>query len=199
MRTVVDYVYSFKFKSALSALDGIYKVISILSYDELVRLNIDLAATTYSPNSLDDVAFEADMDQIRVGQIVKLESVNDANNVQYIPEHLFSEIPDGSIQKYLRLGLAVDLGTFDDADRVSTIKSEMEQTVAAMVGVNSKALIYTISDTWMSASDYQTIDNIRNVTITQVSNHFTDKMALQRQVDSLKTLIKYYEDTLKAL
>ena len=199
MLIVPDHVYSFKFRSSLSSLDGIYRVDSLLSYAETVSRDIDVFATTYEPNGLSEESFKSELDEIRSGKIVKITSVVDSSNIQHVPEHLFSEIPDGSVQKFLHLGLAIDLGVFGDADQLTTMKSEVEQTVAAMTGVTNNAIVYTVEDSWLTMDQYQALEAIRNLNISRISNHYTDKLLLQKQVDSLKTLIQYYENTLKAL
>ncbi len=195
----VNHVYSFKFKSAISTLDGIYRVSSIISYPEMLKLGLDLFALIYKPNGLSEDTFNSELDTIRSGKIAKLTSVVDEAVVYYIPEHLFASVPDGQVQKYLHLGLAVDLGTFDDAEKLSVIRHEVEQVIEAMLGTTQEAVVYTVESNWMTKDEYTTIDNQRKAAITRVSNHYTDKLDLIKQIDSLKTLIKYYEDTLKIL
>lgn len=199
MRIIPNYVYKFVFKSTLSALDGIYKVISIMSYAELINNNIDLFKATYEPNGITEAIFNDQLADIRIDQIYKIVSVHDDTNIQYIPEIMLAEIPDGSVQQYLHVGLAMDLGIFSDADQLSTIKSEIDQTVAGIAGISNSSLIYTVKHVWMTAGDYIAIESDRNAAISRVSNHFTDKVALQKQIDTLTTLVKYYEDTLKSL
>jgi hypothetical protein len=194
-----NHVYYFTFKNVFNQLNGIYKVESLLSYSEVLAANINLANVTYKANGATDLDFNNDLDTIRAGKIAKLVLVNDTSTIIYIPEHLFDKIPDGSVQKYYQLGLAVDLGIFSDIDQLSVLKSEIEQIVEAMIGVKNKAVIYTVKNSWMTVDDYKIIDDTRKALVTTVSNHFTDKLALTKQVDSLKTLVKYYEDLLKSI
>lgn len=198
MLVAVGYVYEFQFRLTLNTLDGIYQVNSIMSYAEMLNLDLDLYALTYQPNNLSDDIFNNDLDLIRTEKIMKLTSVVDETIIYYIPEHLFAKIPDGSVQKYFRLGIAVDLGIFADAEQLSVLRSEVEQVVASMIGSTNKTVVYTVDNKWMTTSEYTVIDTARKAAITRVSNHFTDKLELIKQVDSLKVLIKYYEDALKA-
>lgn len=199
MRVLPDYVYRFTFTSSFNVLDKIYKIVSILSYPELLTLELDLFELTYKANGLDEVTFNADLDAIRSGQLFKLVDVTDELNVQYVPEHILKEVPDASVQKYLSLGLAVGLGIFDDATKITTIKSEVEQTLAAMTGVINSTSIYTVKEEWLTADEYTVIDSTREAAITKIDNHYTEKIELQKQVNKLQTLVTYYEDTLKAL
>jgi len=199
MLIVPDYVYHFKFRSSLSSLDGIYKVDGLLSYAEALSHDVDIFKTTYEPYGLTEETFKSELDEIRSGKIIKITSVISQDIILYAPEHLLVEIPDGSVQKFLHLGLAVDLGVFGDAEQLTTIKTEVEQVVATMTGVTDGAVIYTVEDSWLTMTQYQAIETARVANISRISNHYTDKRLLQKQVDSLKTLIQYYETALKLL
>jgi hypothetical protein len=199
MLIAVNYAYEFTMNSTLSVLDGIYTVSSVLSYTDMIAQNLDLFALTYQTNNLTEDNFNSDLDQIRVERILKLISVDDESIIVYIPEHFLRKVPDGSVQKYLQLGLAINLGIFDDADQLSVIRSEVEQVIAAMAGVSNKTIVYTVKNKWMTESEYASIDTERKAEITRTKNHYTDKLELTKQVDSLKTLITYYEEALKKL
>jgi len=196
---MTDYVYSFVFKASFNSLDGIYRVASILSYPEVIELEISLLETIYKTNGLDEVVFNTDLPTIRSGQIYKLVSVTDSKIIYYIPEHILKEIPNASVQKYLKLGLAVNIGIFEDPNDVSTLKSEVDQTVAAMVGSSNNSVIYTVDEEWMTTDQYGVIKTAREAAITKINNHFTDNVALRKQIDQLQTLVQYYENTLKTL
>ena len=199
MLIAVNYSYEFSMNSELSAWDGIYTVNSILSYADMLTQNLDLFALTYKPNNLTQDNFNGDLAQIRTERIIKMTSVTSATLVRYIPEHFFNKIPDGSVQKYFHLGLAIDLGTFADANQLNALRSDVEEVVAAMAGVSNKTVVYTIDNKWMTEAEYAAIDTTRKAAITRVQNNFTDKLALTNQVAALKTLITYYESALKAI
>ena len=198
MLVIPNYTYDFTFKSTLSSLNGIYTVVSVLSYAEMLNLSLDLFALTYKPNNISSDVFNSDLDTLRTGEIVKLVSVTDKSIIHYIPAHFFDKIPDGSVQKYFRLGLAIDLGVYDDPDSLSVIRNEVEQVVATMLGVTNKTVVYTVDNKWMTTADYAIIEADRKSKIQRISNNYTDKLALLNQVNSLKTLITYYEDILKS-
>ena len=193
-----NYVYAFSFKSALSTLDGIYRVSSIISYADMLSLNLDLYKLIYKPNTLSEDAFKADLNTIRSGKIAKLVSVNDEKIIYYIPEHLFDKVPDGSVQKYYHLGLAVNLGIFDDAELLNTLKTEIDQIIQTVTGVANKTVLYSVKNAWMTTAAYKVIEDERDAQVTRVSNHYTDKLALIKEIDSLKTRIAYYEQLIKA-
>jgi len=164
----------------------------------MLAQNLDLYALTYKPNNLTQAQFNTDLPTIRTERIIKMTSVLPAATVQYIPEHFFSEVPDGSVQKYYHLGLAIDLGIFADPTQLSALRSDIEDTVQAMAGVSNKTLVYTVNNQWMTTAAYDAINTARKAAISRVSNNFTDKIALANQVSTLKTLIAYYEAALKA-
>lgn len=191
-----NYVYSFVFKSIFATLNGIYRVESITSYAELLKNNIDIYKVTYKVYGATDDAFKSDLDTIRKGRIVKLVLVTNEETIIYIPEHLFDKIPDANVQKYLSLGLAVNLGIFDNIDDLNDIKDEVDQIISSMTGITNKTTIFKVKDQWMTSAEYQAIDDARKLAITRISNHFTDKQTLLKEIDSLKVKIKHYEDLL---
>lgn len=199
MVIVPNFVYNFTFKNIFSSLDGIYRVESISSYAELLKNNIDVYKLTYKEYGATDDMFRTDLDKIRSGNIAKLISVTDEEFIIYIPEHIFDKIPDGSVQKYLKLGLVITLGIFDNAEDLNTIKSEVDQVVSSMIGIEDKTTIFNVNSVWMTSDNYQTLDNDRNAAITRISNHFTDKQGLLKEIDSLKTKIAYYENLIKSI
>ncbi len=199
MRILPNFVYNFLFVANFTSLDGIYKVLSISSYDALVTDGIDLFKVLYEANGLLEADFESDIDAIRDARIFKLEDVNDPSNLIFMPEFLFVNVPDNSVQKYMRLGIVCDIGIHDNENQVTTLKSEIEQTITAMIGANDNAVVYKISDAWMTETDYAAIVATREANISTVSNSYTDKVALQLEVDRLRTKITYYENLIKSI
>lgn len=196
MLVLPNYVYYFNFVTALESLNGIYKVECLLSYSEVLEQGLDIYALTYQPNGLDEAAFKADLDLIRTNKIAKLVSVTDTSKILYIPEKLFSKIPEISVQKYFTMGLAVNLGIIDDSELLGVVKTEVEQVVQSMVGLSAQAVVYTVKENWLTQADFKVIDDARKASVTRVSNHYVDKQKLIKEIDSLKTLIAHYEQLL---
>jgi hypothetical protein len=148
---------------------------------------------------LTQVEFDLDLETIRSSHIFQLVSVNDPNDIIYIPEHLLNKIPDANVQQYLRLGIASVIGTFESMDDVTTIKSEVEQVLESMTGITNNATIYSVKEEWMTSAEYEVIATERANNASRISNFYTDTLELQQQVNQLTTLIGYYEDTFKNL
>ncbi len=196
MLVLPNYVYYFTFVTALESSNGIYKVESLLSYSEVLEQGLDISALTYQPNGLDEAAFKADLDTIRANKIAKLVSVTDKTKILYIPEKLFSKIPEISVQKYHTMGLAVNLGIIDDAELLGVVKTEVEQVIQSMLGASAQAVVYTVKENWLTQAEFKVIDDARKTSITRVSNHYVDKQKLAKEINSLKTLIAHYEQLL---
>lgn len=199
MRILPNFVYRFSFVADFTALDGVYKVLRIESYESTLSDGVDLFTALYEPSGVALSTFEADLDTIRDKRVFKLSDVNDPSRVVLIPEHLQSILPDASIQQYMSLGLACGIGVHVSSDEVQTLKTEIEQTIAAMIGETNSVVVYKIKDKWMTEADYSAIELARSANITTISNAFTDKVSLQMEVDRLRTKITYYETLLKSL
>ena len=199
MRILPNYVYKFTFQSSFVGLNGIYKVLQITAYEVLLAEGIDLFAILYAENGLDQAAFDVDIATIRDNRILKLQSIANPDVEIYIPEHIQSTVPDASVQKYLTLGIACSIGVHEDVDDVTTLKTEIEQTIEAMIGEQNAALVYTVDDQWLTEAEYAVIDAARAANVSTVSNHYTDKVAALLEIDRLRTKITYYEDLIKTL
>ncbi len=199
MRVLPNYVYKFTFKPSFSSLTGVYKVLEITTYDELLGDKVDLFTTLYDANSVDKSIFSVDLPIIKDNVIYKLSDINNPDNIQFIPESLITEIPNADVHNYFSLGIACSLGVHNSIEDVTTIKNEIEQVIAAMIGVDNNAVVYTTDNEWLTESEFQTIEADRATNISTVSNHYTDKVSLQLKINQLTTLVEYYEDTLKSL
>ena len=199
MRILPNYVYKFTFQSNFSGLNGIYKVLQITSYEVLLTEGIDLFAILYADNGLDQTTFDADIATIRDKRILKLQDVSNTDVEVYIPEHIQSTIPNASVQQYMELGIACNIGVHEDVDDVTTLKTEIEQTIEAMIGEQNAAVVYTVDNKWLTAAEYAVIAAARAVNVSTVSNHYTDKVTALLEIDRLRTKITYYEDLIKTL
>lgn len=206
------YVYGFSFTSLFESLNGIYKILAIYSYDEVLNIDIDLYKETYEPLAIDKEDYLSVINLIRGGRIYKLEQMNqDYETIRYVPESIISGIPDASVKKFFNLGLAVELGIFDNENMLTDLKTQIEEIVEAQTGSVEKTVVYSIEEKWMTIAEFEVIDQERKdhvfsesslytlSTAFLVRNNFTDKVALQIENDRLKTIIANYEELLKEI
>jgi hypothetical protein len=182
----------------LESYNGIYRVLSILTFDKLVNSNIDLYNVTYKPVNISEEDYLDIISDIQDKDILELQKV-DEDIVVYIPEYHIIKTPDINVKAYYKLGLAVNLGIFDDKDKLDWIKNEIEQTILHLTGINKSADFFTIKEVWMNEQEYQDIEDDRNSNITNRNTLYSDKLALQKQVTELQTLVNEYENLIISL
>lgn len=188
----------FVFTEGFSSLDGIYTVISISSLQEWMDLDIDLFETTYEVVGKTEVDLEEDLSILRSEDIYKLKHI-ETGQVIYVPMSFTYELPDPNIKVYQQIGLAVDIGIFEDPDKVQWIIDEIGQSLVAVAGVEKTPSLFEVNRVWMTEDEYDIIQQDRESTIQNTKNHFTEKQRLIEENTRLRTLVARYEDTLKAL
>lgn len=199
MSVYVGNTYKFVLQSNFSELDGIYKVLRIMTYDETVSDQIDLMEL-YVKHSKTAEDFENDLPVIRDTKVLKLQSVLDLS-VVHIPTNILQLEPDPSVQKYLHLSLGIDLGIFSTLDQVLYIKEVVHELINGGLGVDTEPVIIEISSRqkWMTTEEYDTLDSERRSKKERVINYYTENNRLRKELLSERAKVAAYEQILKQL
>jgi hypothetical protein len=198
----IGYVYKFTFKPLLSFYDGIYKVLSYLSIEEMRNIGVDLFKETFEPLSISQEDFNSEFEIFYTQQnsnIIKIQNVNDISKVVYIPEYYISKIPSINIKPYQRLGLTVNLGVFDDIEEISLIKQEINDILYTKVGISSNTIVFSVEEKWLTDDEYELIDQARQDNISNLSTIYSDNIELTKTISQLQSLINAYEDIILTL
>lgn len=193
----VGTVYKFTFKSPFNMYDGIYTVLRIMTFDEVVEDNVNLLKL-YVDASLTEEDFDNDINTIRNDKILKLSTVNDDGNIVYIPMFLSLYEPDPNVKQYASLALGVNLGVFDNIEELNIIKHVIESTIAKKYGIPDSAAIFSINDIWMTDTEYAAIEHERAKYSKQLINLYSENERLRRELDSANIKIAYYEEKIIA-
>lgn len=199
MSVYVGNTYKFTLQNDFNGLDGIYKVLRIMTYDETVSDQIDLM-DLYIKYGRTEEDFNNDITVIRDSKILKLQSVNDLS-VIHIPVTLYLLEPDPSVQKYLHLTLGIDLGIFSTLDQVLYIKEVVHELINGGLGIDTEPVIIEISSKqkWMTTEEYDTLDSERRSKKERVINYYTENNRLRKELLSERSKVAAYEQILKQL
>ena len=189
----IDVVYKFSFVTPFQIYDGFYKVLSILSLDELIKNNLTLL-DLYTGAGLTEADLEAAIPIYRTDRILKLMNVADETNIIYIPMSLGKLEPDPNVKSYPTLALAVNLGIFDNVDKVVATKNAITSYIAKGLGISEEVLVFSIKDTWMTLDEYNIYEAERINRRTGLVNLYSEVARLRKELDSANVKIKYYED-----
>lgn len=188
----------FTFKSTFTSLNGIYKVLSINTLDELIALGVDMVASSYEKVGLSETEYQEEVLLFKHERIYKLSHVT-TSDVIYIPTSFFLTIPDPHIREYLHLGFAVNVGIFKDMNKIDWIKNQIGQALKAVAGVEKEPSLFELRSTWLTEAEFAVIESERNALISNTSNHYSDKQILLSRIARLNTIVAEYERTIKLL
>ncbi len=191
----VGTTYKFTFQAPFNQYDGIYHVLRIMTFDEVVADNVNLLKLYTNVSKTED-DFNEDINTIRADRILKLINVEDETDILYIPMFLGLYEPDPNVKQYSSLAVALYLGVFDDVNELNAIKETLEATVAKKYGVPDSAAVFSIEEKWMTEAEYDQHVAERALNSNQLVNLYSEVHRLRRELESANTKIRYYEDKL---
>lgn len=198
MSILVNNVYKLNWRSSLeTTFNGIYKVLAILTYTEAIELKVDLKKDVYDRCNISE-QFDLDLDQIRVSKILKLKN-STTGAVVHLPDFHLVEIPNADVEQYPDMALAVHLGVFTTSEELDTIRRDIEDLINARLGVTEKVLMYSVNNKWLTTAEYETIEADRASGGLDLSNNYTKRIGLEKEVLDLKTKIAQYEQLIISL
>lgn len=189
---------SFTFVAGFTALNGIYKLTKITDWETSLKDGVNVYESVYVPLGINQATFDVDWLNYATGNVLTLEDANDADVVYYIPESLVATVPDPQIVKCYDLWLGIDLGVFDDPNKVAYMVDELNDTAAAVTGTSETTHMFRKTVTWMTKADYDAMDTARSVAITGLDLKTKTIQELLALVQQQATLIAAYEDLLVA-
>lgn len=196
MLPTVGEVCKFNLKPRFSDLSGIYRVLSIHMLTDLIDQGIDLFKSVYKRVGLSETDYETDYDEFKHQLFYKLQDVTDEENVIYLSSFFNASIPDPNVHEYLKLAFAVNIGVFDDVDKINWIKDQIQQSLAYITGDDVAPDLFELAPVWLTETEYEAIETERQNNISEVSNHFTDKLKLIEENNRLRALVASYEQTI---
>jgi hypothetical protein len=198
MLTTPGVIYKFIFKNDFSFFNGVYKVIQTLTYEEAINLGADFFNDLYHPIGKTKIDLEQDSDLFRTDKILKLKNVLTEKEL-YIPNVLNAFIPDSNVKKYYKLVIDINIGIFDNIDKLNAMSQIMQEHISSATGITNKPELTSYAEVWLTESEYQLIDNARDESSKKIINYFSETIKMQREIDSLKTKVQYYENLIKSL
>lgn len=194
----VNTVYQFRFTSGFAACDGIYKVLRVMTFDEMISDSINLVDLYTKVGKLEE-DYHKDAASLRTDKILKLEDVTNSENVLYIPNSFNLYEPNPDVQVYANLVLAVNLGMFDDPTQIEFAKNTIESIIDKGIGIKESTLLFSTKDVWMTVSDYKEHVRQRNARKAGLVNLYSETHKLRKALDEANKKIQYYEDKFIAL
>lgn len=207
-----SFIREFKELGYIKGLDtdprkGIYRVTDICHLHSLMKTGIDLYENLYAPLGLSKDLYKFDLENINASVLYKLTSVDDTAKFIYMPLSFFDGNPDGSIEEFNRILLAVDLGYFADVSLVAELLEIVQYVLLCRFGMDETenvdpCQVVTSESSFMHFDEYSLLDARRE----QLKNSDKAKAASTRllsvlfnsEMNELKKLNTNLEAKLKA-
>lgn len=199
MDIITGWTYKFRLTAPFSKFDGIYTVVRIMTFAEMVSDNVNLVETLYIPAGKTQADYELDVDTYRTDKILKLVDPTDKSITRYIPAGLVAFVPDPNVKRYLMLALALNVGIFETSSELTTARNLIQEQLSKVVGVDELPKIIAIREKWLTADEYATVQQERNTTARETVNYFSENLRLQAEVDRQRALINKYEQLIVQL
>lgn len=198
MQLAVGWTYRFTFLPDFSSLDGIYTVVKIYSYAELLADGLDLQSGLYSKVGKTQDQLDSDIVNYRNNDILKLVNPDDANIIYYVPSPVLSSVPDPNIKKYAKLVVGINVGVYTSEEDLNYILDSISQQLQAVLGYTETPKVFSIGNVWLTQQEYETIVNARSATKTSTMNYYSENVKLRDQVTNLRAAIDQLQEFISA-
>ena len=190
-----------------AALNGIYTLTKIMSFDAAIEEKVNFTDTLYGLVGLTEDDYNAEWSAYQTGQILRLTrcrdqaaiAANTVGQVIHVPESLLQYVPDPMVRPYEDIYLAIDVGPYADPEKIDILRVQLNDLASAVTGTTNTAALMSIGQIWLSDTDYAALAAERAGRIQQLTPQATTIQTLQTEVARLKSLVATYETTLVAL
>lgn len=188
--------YRLTFVSGFESLNGLYTVSKLLSHEEML-INEFSILDFYLAVGKTETEFLADkLDYINYDYI-KITSITDETKIYYTNALLLQNIPDFSAQPYQQLGIAINIGIYEDENDVIGITNAIKTLLESNYGiVCTPSLFSHNAKQWLTDAQYQAIVDERLAHKTVVVNEHMLLNQLSIENASLRAKIASLESFL---
>ena len=173
----------------------IYTVEAVRTFDEMMRLNVNIVERVYAPVGLDKTAYESDV--MELAKVVSLTAPG--HPTVYVPSTYIDQMPDDTAVSYDYVVLSIPLGAVP-----TTLISEMQQTmnvvqsaVSDLIGITPQVNIAIApSAGTVTAAQHRINEENRLATIRRRTTEHADNLALTAENERLRLIIQDYEQRL---
>ena len=193
-----------------SVMRGIYRVDKILSYKDVISNGIDVYNNLYIPSGVPKSVYTKDEPTFQNTMFYKLVDPRNEDTVLYMPLSFISGTPDGSIAKYDKLLMSINLGVFSSTEMIADMIDIIKELLKARWGIYADGdqfpedmelvQFQRYDSLWLTTEDYDLIDRARQDVISDTSSTLLDKLfgsemnKLKSENQTLKAKISAYED-----
>lgn len=191
-------VCKFTFVTKFSALNGVYKVVSLTTYEATVAASVDYAAGLYTPAGVDSSQYATDASSYAGQDVVVVQPPNDTSLTYYLPLSIIALVPDPTVTRYDDVYLSVHIGMFKDPDTYAWVKGQIEDILSSVTGetLQGQWLANSKKAQWLTTAEYDALDAQRQANIKAVRPLSVIIQDQLTQITKLQALVAALEQTI---
>lgn len=203
----VNTAASYMLIPRFAALNGIYTLTKVMSFDTAIADKVDFEKTLYALAGLTEDDYLTDWQTYQTDQILQLTRCRDATAIAAgvvgqtvnVPESLLQYIPDPMVRPYDDIYLAINIGPYADPEKIDWLRIQLNDLTSAVTGTADAAAIMSVGQLWLTDGQYASVAENRDTRIRQITPQAATIIAQQDEIARLRALIAAYEQTLVAL
>ena len=192
---------------------GVYRVDKIMSYKDVLSAGIDVYNNLYAPISVSKDVYNKDEPTFQNTMFYKLVDPRDEGKVIYMPLSFVDGTPDGSIARYDKLIMGINLGVFSDLQMITDMITLFTEMLEVKYGIKADGIqfpedkelvqLQRYDDVYLTTEEYNLLDEARQSVIENASStEFLDRVfesemnTLRTENASLKARLEAYEQAI---
>ena len=193
---------------------GVYRVDKILSYKDVLSSGIDVYNNLYAPIGVPKTVYDQDEPTFQNTMFYKLVDPRNEDIVIYIPLSFVDGVPDGSIARYDKLILGINLGVFSDLEMITDMIMMITDLLEVKYGIKADGTQFPLDkelvqinrydDVYLTTEEYNSINDARQNVIdeapgdlllnklfkSEMNQLLTENTSLKSKLDAYETAIK---------
>lgn len=194
----------YQLKAPFSAgISTVYVCKAIRTFDDIVKLNIDVFEKYYKPWGLTDAEYEADRREgaciiTLMSSPIGIEA--DAPELVYVPDTFILSYPDMTDVLYNHVVLSLSLGAIPDYLSLDFLKERLSEVASDVIGVEPVVNEHiALSSGAVSPAQHETRETIRLAAINTRTTSYSRVQELQASYQDLMTRYQALEQALLTL
>jgi len=170
----------------------IYMVEAIRTFDEMLKLNVDVVAQVYAPVGLDKAAYDADV--LALAKIVSLTAPGQPT--VYVPTTYITRMPDDTAISYDYVVLSVPLGAIPTSliNETQQLMDTIQAACSDLIGVTPTVNIAIApSSGTVTATQHRLNEENRLAVIRNRPTEHAENLRLIAENEQLRMIIQSYE------
>lgn len=186
------YTYKFQFVKKFEGLNGVYTIAKIYSWAEVVKDQLSIYESIYSPLKISQEEYNKDIQEYRDVSILKLVSPINGKEI-YVPQSILSPLPLYTVKEYQNLVLFLPLGIYDDEEGLDYLVNQVCEEIHGTLGITETPRITTVGKSYLTTEEYREITERRDADKTSVLNWFSETIKLKEENNKLKAQLAGYK------